>query len=112
MAPEVSEGDWKVFREVRKLALDRLCERALRAATAVAEDRSKTHHERFLGLCALVAEENERAARAFDDPKRSAMILQLALIHKLGLLEAPELARFSDGTRERIASLASVCKPM
>jgi hypothetical protein len=99
------ERDWKVFREPREVALERLCERALRDAKAVIESSSKTHHERFLELYTLVDERDRDIARGFDGAKRSAMIGQLAIIHRLGLLEAGEMDRFSAGTRETIEAI-------
>lgn len=103
--PDSPERDWKVFRELREVALERLCERALRDATAVIEASSKTHHERFLELYTLVGERNRDIARGFDGARRSAMLIQLAFMHRLGLLEADELDRFSSSTRERIEAL-------
>jgi len=102
------ERDWKVFREVRKLALERLCDRVLEEATAVIEDTSKTSHERFLGLFDVLGERNQEVARGFDDPKRSTMIFQLAFIQLLGLLEPEELARFSESTRDTLETLAQL----
>lgn len=108
MKPDrVPERDWKVFRELREIALERLCERAAGDAISVLEDSEKTHHERFLELFDLVVERNEDIARGFDAPKRSAMIAQLAFIHSLGLLGDDELARFSAETRETIEALVS-----
>ncbi len=108
MPPEIPEKDWKVFRELREVALERLCQRALRDAKAVVEKPATSQRERFSELFALVEERNEQIARGFDDPKRSAMLLQLAFIHRLGLLESQELARFSEGIRARIESLAKL----
>jgi len=108
MSIEIPERDWKVFREVRERALEHLCERALRDARAVIEDSSRSHHERFRELLALVAERNELVARGFDGPKRSAMLLQLAFLCSLGLLEGEELARFSEGTQEKLRTLAKL----
>lgn len=99
------ERDWKVFRELREVALERLCERALRDAKAVLENSSKTHHERFLELYTLVGERNRDIARGFDGLSRSRMLEQIVFMHRLGLLEADELDRFSSSTREKIESL-------
>ena len=108
MSTTPPERDWKVFRELREVALDRLCAGALRDATAVIESSSKTHHERFLDLFALVHERNEEIARVFDGLSRSRMLLQLALIHRLGLLKVDEMDRFSATTRERIDALGKL----
>lgn len=108
MHSEVPERDWRVFREVRERALERLCERALRDAEAVIQDSSRTPQERFRELFARVVERNDLVARGFDDPKRSAMFPQLAFIQGLGLLESEEAARFSEGTQERLRTLAKL----
>ncbi len=102
------EKDWKIFRELREVALERLCERALRKARAVVEDPSKPALARFRDLAALVDERQDWIARGFDDAKRSAMLFQLAFLHAIDLVEGEELARFSAATRERVVSLASV----
>lgn len=108
MTRSFPERDWKVFREIREVALERLCDRALGDAKAVIDNAAKTQHERFLELFDLLVERNQDVARGFDDPRRSAMLSQLAFIYRLGLLEADELARFSSGTREMIESLAKL----
>jgi len=102
------ERDWKIFREVREVALERLCERALGDAKAVVEDATKTHHQRFLELFDLLVERNRDVARGFDDLRRSTMLPQLAFILRLGLLEADEFGRFSSGTREMVEALAKL----
>jgi hypothetical protein len=102
------ERDWKVFRELREVALDRLCARILGEATAVIEDSAKTNHERFLELYRLIVDRNQDIARGFNAPRRSVMLSQLLFIHHLGLLEVEELARFSASTRETIESLAKL----
>jgi hypothetical protein len=102
------ESDWRVFRELREVALDRLCERALNEAEGVISDSSSTFHERFRQLFGLVAGRNHDIARGFDGPKRSAMLVQLSAICALGLLEPDELARFSEKTRQTVESLANL----
>lgn len=108
MTRSVPERDWKVFRELREVALERLCERGLGEAKAVIENPDKTHHQRFLELYKVLVDLNRDIGRSFDGPKRSAMIAQLSYIHSLGVLEADELARFSDGTRETLETLANL----
>ncbi len=102
------ERDWKTFRELREVALERLCERVLGEIGAVVRNSEKSHHERFRELYGLIRDRNHDVARAFDGPKRSSMLLQLSAIVSLGLLEADELARFSPGTRDTAESLAKL----
>jgi hypothetical protein len=102
------ESDWKVFRELREVALERLCERVLNEASTVISNSDCTHHERFGQLYSLIRDRNHDIARGFDGPKRSAMLAQLAVIHSLDLFENSDMARFSAETRETVESLASL----
>ncbi len=108
MAHGFPESDWKVFRELREVALERLCERILGEAAALISNSNSTHHERFGRLFGLIRDRNHDVARSFDGPKRSAMLAQLAVIQSLGLLEPSEMALFSAETRETAESLANL----
>jgi hypothetical protein len=100
------ESDWMVFRELRELALDRFCRRALEELEPLRLNPSRTHHERYLDVFRLLQDRDERLGRAFNDPRRSRMIVQLAAIHAYGLLEPDEFARFTPATRGTIEALA------
>lgn len=100
------ESDWKAFRELRELALQRFCKRTLDELEPIRLDESRSYHERYLDIVHLLRGEDSRLAQAFDDPRRSRMIAQLAAIHAYGLLEPAELARFTSETRSAIEKLA------
>jgi hypothetical protein len=100
------ESDWKIFRELRELALQRFCERVLDEIEPLRLNTSRTYHERYLDVSRFLQERDERLGRAFNDPRRSQMIFQLAAMHADGLLEPSEFSRFSAGTRATVASLA------
>ena len=102
----VSESDWKAFRELREVALQRFCERVLEELLPLTQDRSWSHHERYLAVFRLIQGRDEQLANAFNDPARSRMIVQLAVIRALGLLSPGELERFTQETRSIIESLA------
>ena len=106
MHNDVPESDWKVFRSLREVALERFCKRVLDEVARFTTDTSQSHHERYLELFHWLGERNEELARAFDDPRRSRMLWQLAAIYVDGLLESEELARFTPQTRERVQLLA------
>ena len=44
------ESDWKVFRELRELALERFCERVLDDIEPLRLNTSRNYHERYLAL--------------------------------------------------------------
>jgi hypothetical protein len=106
MSQDVRESDWKAFRELREAALDRFCKRVLKEVSRLSEDASRSHHERYRDVYRLLRERDEELALAFDDPRRSRMMWQLASIARHDLLKPDELARFSPETRETIESLA------
>ena len=107
MAPDdFPESDWKVFRELRELALERFCKRALEELEPLRRDTSRSHHERYLDVFRFLQARDEELAHAFNDPRRSRMILQLVAIAAYRLLEPHELERFTEHTRATVASLA------
>lgn len=79
--PDVPESDWKVFRELRELALQRFCKRVLEELERLRMNASRSHHERYLDVFELLRDRDEELAHAFNDPRRSRMIVQLAGIH-------------------------------
>jgi len=103
--PDPPESDWKLFGELRQIALDRFCNRVLQELEPFTEDSSRTSHERYLGAFQLLKERDRQLSEAFDDPRRSHMIAQLAAIHAYGLLEPGELDRFSPPTREAVKAI-------
>jgi hypothetical protein len=103
---DVPESDWKVFRELRQHALERFCKRALEEVQTILRDGSRSHHNRYLDVFRLLRTGDDELAHAFNDPRRSRMIIQLAAIYAYGLLEPEEFKRFSERTRVTIESLA------
>ena len=100
------ESDWKIFRELREVALERFCKRVLAELEPLRLHTSRSHHERYLDVFRLLQERDDELAHAFNNPRRSQMIVQLAAIHAHGLLEPEELARFTPQTRATIESFA------
>ena len=103
---DVPESDWKVFRELQQRALERFCKRALEEVQTILGHGSQSHHNRYLDVFRLLRTRDDELAHAFNDPRRSRMIIQLAAIHAYGLLEPNELERFTECTRATIESLA------
>ena len=46
----ISEPDWKLFRRLQSVALDRFCQGVLAEIEGIASDADKTHHERYLAV--------------------------------------------------------------
>jgi len=100
MPGDIRESDWKVFRQVRTVALERFCEKVLREIISFASDATKTPHERYLDIYKLVRERDRMLADAFNDVRRSTALLQLSIIHSHGLFTEEEMAKFSPEARD------------
>ena len=96
------EPDWKVFRDLKHVALNRFCERVLGEIVAIAGNSRKSHHERYLALYKRLHNRDKELANAFDGMARSRAFDQLVLIRHQKLLTDDEFARFSAETRERV----------
>lgn len=101
----IKESDWKVFRELRQIALERFCERVLEGVERIRTDDTKCFHERYLDIYQLTRESDKELAYMFDNPRRSAAIIQLASIEGKGLLTDEEFSKFSQETREVINNI-------
>lgn len=102
MTREISEPDWKLFRKLRTLALERFCERTLSEVRGLASEAGKGAHERYLAVFQLLARRDEELAEAFNDVRRSTAWRQLAVIRHQGLLTDAEFAQFSPETQEAV----------
>jgi hypothetical protein len=100
MMRQISEPDWKVFRQVRSLALGRFCERVLAEVCGLASDTEKDAHERYLAVFKLLQRRDKELAETFDVLRRSTAWQQLAAMRFRKLVTEEEFARFSPETRE------------
>jgi hypothetical protein len=99
MARQISEPDWKLFRELRPLALERFCERVLAEVSRLGSDPGKSSHERYLAVFKPIERRDRELADTFDDFRRSTAWRQLAFMRSQGLLSDEEFERFSPETR-------------
>lgn len=106
MSRDLPESDWKVFRKLREIAFERFCERVLGDVGRIASNGTKSHHARYLEIYRLIDQRDEELAHAFNDPRRSRAIWQLAAMHSHGLLTQDEILAFTPETRETVEFLS------
>ena len=99
---DIKESDWKVFRRLRELALERYCQRVLKDVGRLIDKDSGNSHESYLKLWKLLRNRDKTLGLCFDDPRRSQAIIQLTNIVEQDLLTEDELNQFGDETREQI----------
>ena len=106
--PDFPERDWKLLRELKPVALERLCERILRRAAEITAQPGLTQHQRYIEIWNLLQEKNEEVALAFDDHRRSTAFLKVLQIHRRGLFTNEEFARFSEQTRKQVSDVEAM----
>lgn len=99
MTRQIPESDWKIFRQLHPVALERFCERTLFEVDRLATDTGKSAHERYLAVFRLLQRRDKELAQAFNDLRRSTAWLQLAIFRSRELLTEEEFARFSPETQ-------------
>lgn len=103
---DIKESDWKVFRRLHSVALERYSQRVLeevRLATAC----NDSYHDCYLKVYRLIQDRDKTMARAFDDLRRSTALVQLVIIINEGLLTDEELKQFSQEFQGRIDVIRS-----
>ena len=107
---EIKESDWKIFRHLHAVALERFCRRALDDSERLHGDTSLSAHERYIAIYRLFDERDKEVARLFNDLRRSTALWQLAAIKGHGLLTDDEFARFSQEAQNLVAALLEVAQ--
>ena len=97
-----------MFRELRQVALERFCDKILTEAKAVIERPGKSSHEKYLTLYKLIEDRDDDIARGFNDFRRSTALMQIGIIHSMGLFTGEELRRFSSETLQIIEMYARI----
>jgi len=99
MHRQIKESDWRVLRELKPIALNRLCDNILSEIAYVSGDKSKNSHERYIEIFKLIQRRDDDIARAFNDLSRSNALERLAAMRLLNLVTDSEFASFSDETQ-------------
>ena len=102
---DVDESDWKWFRQVRGVALQRFCDEVLSETQSIMADTTRSSHERFIAVFNLIQERNGELADGFDNPSRSMMIVQLVFFRAHKLLTDDEFFLFRRETCETVTMM-------
>jgi hypothetical protein len=99
MSREIKEAEWKLLRQIVPVALERFCQRILGEIDCIKVDTTKSHHQRYLDIFAVLQRRDDEIGHAFNDLRRSTALTQLAAICSHDLLTEEEFSRFSPETR-------------
>ena len=98
---DIHESDWRVFRRLHSIALERFCKRVLEEVREAAVCETD-YHDCYRKVYELIRDRDKTMAVVFDDPRRSNAFLLLANIIGEELLTAEELKQFSHEAQARI----------
>ena len=108
MALDLKESDWKLFRRLHSVALERFCQQVIEDINQSTSNCTGDYHQRYLAVFNLIMDRNEQMARAFNDSRRSKAIVLLTSIRELGLLTDEEFSQFSPDTRASVESVLEI----
>ncbi|MBT2296337.1 MULTISPECIES: hypothetical protein [Pseudomonas] len=103
MHKPIPEKDWKLFKGLRELALERFCQGVLTDAMTISERGALTAHARYLKLYRLMEDRDKDLANAFNHFSRSTARMCLALMVMHDLLTEAELSVLSEETLNGIS---------
>ncbi len=103
----MKESEWKKFKKLKDICLERFCERVLASASSVVSVKGKTSLERYYDLYQLIQDEDKDLEKAFDGLSRSKAFMQLLLMYRMELVEESELDEFEAETKDEIRRIES-----
>lgn len=102
MVRQISEPDWKLFRQLHTVALERFCAAVLAEVARLTANAGKDAHARYLDVYKLLQRRDKELAEAFNDLRRSTALQFLAILRSQELLTEEEFARFSPETQSAV----------
>lgn len=105
MSREIKESDWKLFRQLHPVALERFSQRTLSEIERINADNAKSFHQRYLDIFEVIGRCDREMAQLFNDLRRSTALFQIAYIQSSGLLTEEEFSHFSTETRSFVEAM-------
>jgi hypothetical protein len=104
----ISQADWKVFKGLRELALERFCSHVLDDVARISSDHAKSKHDRYLAIYRLMQERDREIDPIFDFLRRSSAVRQLCAFRSRDLLTAEEFKPLSPELRQRVEDIVRI----
>ena len=92
----MKESDWKKFKKIKELAIEKYCTLALDESQKVISDQNEHIHNRYLLLYKLLQNRNKHMSLLFDGHSRSKAWIQLIAMRKEGLADETLLSELSE----------------
>jgi hypothetical protein len=108
MTRQIKESDWKLFRRLHPVALERFCRSVIEELNQLSANCTGDYHKRYLELYELIREREKEIAVSFNDLRRSTAIIMIATIKGRQLLTDEEFMQFSPETREAVEVILGI----
>ena len=106
--PDISEADWKCFKAVHAIAVQRYADRCLQEVQTYLADKTASAAERYFQIRDGINKREKDRRRLFDASRRSIAVIQLAMMRAEKLVTDDEMDRFSDELRQRVEQSLSI----
>ena len=104
MLRQIPERDWKEWRKLSAIVLERFCARTLDRAAQFAIG-SDPAHDRYVRLFQYLKRQDRTIAVIFDNPRRSSAYEQITAAVAKRIVSTDELTVFSQETQDVISLL-------
>jgi len=108
MVREIKESDWKLFRRLHAVALERFCHQVIEEINHTTSNCTGDYHKRYLEVFSLIRKRDEELGRAFNDVRRSNAFILIATIKASQLLTDEEFSQFSQETRDAVEVILEI----
>ena len=104
----IPESDWKLLCQLKPVALDRLCSRILKKASAIAGNETEdSAYDRYIKLYRYINNSDKSLGRSFDQWKRSSAFFILANWRSEHLITDEEFTQFSSLAQNAVKLILS-----
>ena len=105
---EIKESDWKIYRQLQPVILDRYCQWIISEIDRVSKQPETSNHDKYLEIFSLMKKHDREIALLFDNTRRSNAIEQLVGLKSRGLIEDEEFAQLGKETQDRVVELLEI----
>ena len=106
----IKEADWKIFRELQPVLLDRFCQGHLDNVSHIINAPNKGGHQRYLEMFRLTQKFDNLVKLLFDGLRRSDALMKLAGMREAKLVTDEEYARFGEATHRWVEEFLATAK--
>ena len=108
MAREIKESDWKIYRKLHPIVLDRYCQAVIAEIDKIERKSELSYHQKYLEIFALMRSRDKEIALLFDDPRRSNAVDHIMGLKSRDLLTDEEFGQFSVETQALIIKILEI----